>query len=600
VVTPAGVAGTDATGAAVDPNPYVGARAFERGETIYGRNREVAQLLDRVVPGRIVLMYSPSGAGKTSLIQAGLIPRLLVEDFAVRPVIRVGRPTGSPPDGEDGNRYLLSTFTSLDPELSPARQRELARTPLREYLNRRRTGDDELEFLIFDQFEEILFDPTDRPAKEAFLTEVGEALRDRWRWALFAMREDRIAGLDPYLHLLPTRLATRYRLDPLTRQAALDAVQGPARERGVAFTDEAAAELVGNLSRVQVQTPQGPAPSSGDYVEPVQLQVVCQRLWELRDSAADTIDVSAVRNFGDVDRALGDYYEERIAEVVRETGVGEQALRDWFSDELITRQGFRAQVPYGPDLDGDQDGEAVARRLDPYLVRSEPQRGTNWWELTHDRLIDPVRARNNAWREKNRSLLERQATLWQDNHHGEGFLLRGDLLREADRQRDLKGGKLTTVEREFLDASRRAADREQRSIRRRNQWLSGLAAGLAVAVILAVGLAIVAQKQRDVAITNLIAALVARADSVADSRPIDALLLDVAALTLHKDNKQARATIVATLIRNRLVGALTRRSTRSGRSRSARTGTPRSPAAATARPCCGTSRSRREPNRWPP
>ena len=57
-------------------NPYVGPRAFEAGETLYGRDREIHELLNLLIAERIVLLYSPSGAGKTSLLRAGLIPML--------------------------------------------------------------------------------------------------------------------------------------------------------------------------------------------------------------------------------------------------------------------------------------------------------------------------------------------------------------------------------------------------------------------------------------------------------------------------------------------------------------------------------------------
>jgi len=58
---------------ATHPNPYIGPRAFRTGETLYGRDREVDELLDLLIAERIVLLYSPSGAGKTSLVQAALI-----------------------------------------------------------------------------------------------------------------------------------------------------------------------------------------------------------------------------------------------------------------------------------------------------------------------------------------------------------------------------------------------------------------------------------------------------------------------------------------------------------------------------------------------
>src|SRR3972149_2802924 len=69
--------------------PYVGPRAYETGETLYGREREARELLLFLISQRIVLLHSPSGAGKTSLVQAGLIPRLREEGFLVLPVARV-------------------------------------------------------------------------------------------------------------------------------------------------------------------------------------------------------------------------------------------------------------------------------------------------------------------------------------------------------------------------------------------------------------------------------------------------------------------------------------------------------------------------------
>src|SRR3712207_4992268 len=70
-------------------NPNVGPRPFTTGETLYARGREASHLLNLLIAERVVLLSSPSGAGKTSLIQAGLIPRLQDKGFHVLPVIRV-------------------------------------------------------------------------------------------------------------------------------------------------------------------------------------------------------------------------------------------------------------------------------------------------------------------------------------------------------------------------------------------------------------------------------------------------------------------------------------------------------------------------------
>src|SRR5512143_3076241 len=94
------------------PNPYVGPRAFQQGETLYGRDREVQELLDLLIAERIVLLYSPSGAGKSSLLNAALIPRLRAEDFHVRPPVRVNTeaPGGAIAQNGNVNRFVLSVL----------------------------------------------------------------------------------------------------------------------------------------------------------------------------------------------------------------------------------------------------------------------------------------------------------------------------------------------------------------------------------------------------------------------------------------------------------------------------------------------------------
>lgn len=79
------------------PNPYVGPRAFEEAEEsrFFGREREREKLYHLLLARRLVLLPAPSGAGKSSLVRAGMIPRLRQKVFLVRPVIRVGAEAAS-------------------------------------------------------------------------------------------------------------------------------------------------------------------------------------------------------------------------------------------------------------------------------------------------------------------------------------------------------------------------------------------------------------------------------------------------------------------------------------------------------------------------
>ena len=174
--------------------------------------------------------------------------------------------------------------------------------------------------LLFDQFEELFtLDPVRRAERSAFLEELGVALRDRGRWALFAMREDFIAQLDPYLSAMPTRFSTRYRLDLLGPAAATLAARAPAEADGVAFTEDAADRLVDDLRRVTVQSGDGVAPTElGPSVEPVQLQVVCRQLWDTLSPEDRSIEVADVEALGDVDNALADFYVDQVKVVAAE------------------------------------------------------------------------------------------------------------------------------------------------------------------------------------------------------------------------------------------------------------------------------------------
>src|SRR4051794_14653143 len=105
-------------------NPYVGPRAFTTGEHLYGRDRESKVLRNLLIAERIVLLHSPSGAGKTSLIQAALVPAMQKEQFRVLPVMRVSLQPQHPvaAGGATPNRFILSLLLSLEAGLPEEEQ----------------------------------------------------------------------------------------------------------------------------------------------------------------------------------------------------------------------------------------------------------------------------------------------------------------------------------------------------------------------------------------------------------------------------------------------------------------------------------------------
>jgi WD40 repeat protein len=524
-------------------NPYVGPQSFRRGDAFYGRDRETADLLDLVIAERVVLLYSPSGAGKSSLIAAGLVRQLEAEGFEVLPVIRLTHepPPGSSLSGSPRNRYALSTLLSLEEGLPPEHQHrtaDLDAMTVTEYLANwpdldQKPGN---EVLLFDQFEEVITaDPNDHAAKEQFFTDIGMALRDRNLWALFAIREDFLAELDPYSRFVPTRFANRYRLDLLGVDQALDAMILPAADHGTDFKRPAAEKLVDDLRRIRVQRSDGVSEELGPTVEPVQLQVACRQVWSRLGADANVIDLDDVEAVGDVDQALASYYADCVAAAAAESGVGERALRDWFENELVTPQGIRGQVLYGPRQNGAFSERAVRMLTDAHLVRAESRRGATWYELAHDRLIEPVTEDNARWREQHLSQFERLAAWWDEQYRPEQALLSGDDLVNAEQWVAANAATLSPREHEFFDASRKAAEqaeRDRRATKRTRRWLVIAVVGC----ILAAGFAIWAwraQQQATVAGQRLeIVAVSGKARDELESDVDLGLLLAQKAVTL--------------------------------------------------------------------
>ena len=266
---------------------------------------------------------------------------------------------------------------------------------------------------------------------------------------------------------------------------------------------------------------------------------------------------------GDVDRALADYYAEQVATIAAGTRVPERTIREWFDRELITGQGFRAQVLEGPD--GDAERQVLRELQDAHLVRAEQRRGATWFELTHDRLVQPIRTDNAAWRERNLTALQRQAVLWDEQHPGEGLLLRGDALQDAERLLRDEPVELSETEGRFLAACRALAGRE-REAAQRQAWLRWLTVGLAILLVLTLVAAAAALQQRNrVQVASGWASAAARlatsrqltAESAAalGSDPRTALLLGVAAARVH-DDAETRASLANSLIATRYAGTL--------------------------------------------
>ncbi len=570
-------------------NPYVGPRTFteEERKFFFGRDRESRDLLSLVVSERMVLFYAQSGAGKSSLLNARLIPYLVEEEgFLVLPV---GRVSGELPQGiEDvDNIFVFNLLLSVDQsQRDPER---FINMTIRDFLDNLTTTDgrsfyyleptsaviEEGDFvepphiLIIDQFEEILTTHLNRwEDRQGFFAQLNQAMvEDPQLWVVLTLREDYVAGLRPYASIMNNNMRARYYMKRMEAAAGQQAVEMPAQlgEPARQFAHGVAENLVNDLRQIRVQGIE--KTEYGQFIEPVQLQVVCYQLWQnLEGNPATVITQEDVDKLGNVDMALATFYEEAIAKAIRETAVSEIELRNWFDHELITEAETRGTVYQGSEETAGMRNNVVRVLADQYLLRAEIRAGGTWYELVHDRFVSPILHTNQEWRLRQSPLI-RAAEEWDKNDKPAELLILGDGLQQLLATTDLETAE--PVVRAYLEAckkaqdqidlKRRAEDEAKRAEEERQKAeaqaktarkLRALSIGLVFFVIIAVIAAVIANGQASLAreqrgIAEEQQALAEEQRATAEAASTKAIDQQMIAETEKQNAEEQRATAVA-------------------------------------------------------
>ncbi len=461
-------------------------------------------------------MLGPSGSGKSSLVRAGVIPR-----------VRAGGLGGA------GARILLMSPGALPlSELAAALAGIVARAPSAAELAADERAlaaglDDGHEgptLLVVDQLEELFTLCRDPDERLAFLRALRYAaiVPGGHVSVIVAMRADfyhRLTECPPFALLASEQ---GHLVCPLSREELRQAIEEPARRAGLTLAPGLAGRLIDEVDERPGSLPL--------------LQHVLLELWRRREGRALTLE--AYHESGGLEGALAKRANEVYASLsadqqalarhvllrLTEPGEGaEDTRRRAELRELARRPDERAAI------------EAVVGVLAEARLVSlgrDPASGEPSAEVTHEALIRGW-PRLRAWIDEERDLLRAHRRLtdatreWQAADGDEALLYRGGRLALWD-ERDQ--GALNEAERAFLAASRARAQRERSARRRRVRLaIAGLASGLVVVGAVA-GIALwqrhVATDQRDVARSRQIAQ---SAQAVEQSDPALSLQLAIAA-----------------------------------------------------------------------
>jgi hypothetical protein len=349
------------------------------------------------------------------LLRAGVNRTLAERGFEV--LGPLGFRSASAPPQDAPNVYTYAALRALSELVTGTAQPVDPSLQLGDVLGGLSRGNDSYGFLqprvvIFDQFEELFTTHLDRwPHREDFLHQVADALeRDPELRVVFSMREEYIAQLDRYASLLPDAVRARFHLERLGEASAIAAVKGPLKLEGIEFDAGVAETLVRDLQETRVDLGERTARVEGEFVEPVQLQVVCRTLWQHLDSGARRVTADDLASLGNVDDSLVDYYSDAVAAAVARTSVAEHKLRDELERSLITSAGTRATLFAGDRETTVLPVAALDELADRHLIRAEWRAGGRWLELAHDRLIEPIQRSNELVRARcRRRRLRRRA-----------------------------------------------------------------------------------------------------------------------------------------------------------------------------------------------
>jgi WD40 repeat protein len=431
--------------------PFVGLVPYREEDApfFFGRDEEKQIVAGNLRASRLTILYGPSGVGKTSLLQAGVVHdlRRQVQERA---------------DGSlERAPFAISSFNAWRDEPLPAlvgairaaaaealgglepeawRPGEPLVEALRVWTGRVRTL-----LVVLDQFEDyFLYHPED-DGEGSFFVEFPRVVNEpnlRVNF-LLSIREDSWAKLDRFEGRIPRLFVNYVRVEHLDREAARDAIEEPVAEWNRRLPPEErpytvepalveaviAAAAAGGLTLAESGGPAvlDPETASGYAVEAPFLQLVMERLWRATVAAGSgDLALARLQELGGAQRIVENHLLEALAAL---TPAEQEVAADLFRFLVSPSKRKIAQsVPDlvewtkrpEPEVSGvlrklsRSEGGRILRAISPPAGADEASR----YELYHDVLAEPIL----DWRRRYEHARDRRRTIRRVGVVGGGLL----------------------------------------------------------------------------------------------------------------------------------------------------------------------------------
>ena len=580
----------------VTGSPYRGLAAFEEHDAalFFGREAAAAQVLERIsrqaAGAGLLVVSGVSGAGKSSLLRAGVLPRIRVAGLAAAPGAAswpclVFTPTRAPLDelalrvallaGTDASAVRRGLDTSPGGFALPARQAALARPPGPDgegdgpAAERDQQPPQRRLLLVVDQFEELFTQCPEEGQRRAFITALHAAATARHgpdqapaALVVLGVRADFEARCADYPQLAGP-VQDRYLVTAMTERQLRMAITEPAKNAD-AGVDDSLVEVL--LAEVRTRQPG----TSGAGMLPL-LSHALDQAWRSRAGQALTQ--------ADYERTGG--IEGAVAASAQRAYDGLAPAQQTAARQVFTRltatsaegmdyadRATREELTAGKSPAEAQDVEAV---LEAFTAERLLTLATDTVEISHEALLTAWPLLRDTWLADShadriaRTRLHATAAEWERHSRDRSYLYTGSLLQAAAQTAARIGADparhppLSQTERGFLHASSHA---HRRTVRRRQGFIAllmalviGLASVAAFAFLArqdAVHNAATASHQHAIALSRQLAAESLNIDG---TNPVTARQLAVAAWAVFPTG-QAGSAITTLLAEQQQQGML--------------------------------------------
>jgi len=229
---------------------------FEEGDELPGRGRDAQDIFTLVSSSsfRFGVLWGESGCGKTSLLRAGLIPKLRNEKFLP---LYVGKPTNNPQGVI--RSALLQEVSGLEKQTNQSLN----------HLLKSAAPKGKKFVVLIDQFEEFFLTNRTPKSRAGFIKWLGETIADENMPVVFliGIRGDFFAQLQNFAPQIPepTSIHTTYQLQNFDIEQAKQIFSAAAKADGIPFEQELIQAVIRELE-------------TEEFIRPAELQVVGTRL----------------------------------------------------------------------------------------------------------------------------------------------------------------------------------------------------------------------------------------------------------------------------------------------------------------------------------